>query len=153
MNSLGKTVILCEHKNKYVTVEFEVLSKVSNVLGLKTNTEMKLIKRIETVTSDPLNEYADTFSGLGCITDVAHHIKINPTCKPVVHPPRKIPVMIRTKVKEELARMEQLGVIEWIHEPTEWVNSMVTVVKPSGKLRICIDPRDLNKALSGNTTP
>ena len=64
MNSLGKTVILCEHKNKYIAVEFEVLSKVSNVLGLKTSTEMKLIKRIETVTNDPLNEYADTFSGL-----------------------------------------------------------------------------------------
>ena len=89
MNSLGKTIILCEHKNKYIAVEFEVLSKVSNVLGLKTSTEMKLIKRIETVTNDPLNEYADTFSSLGCITDITHHIKVDPTCKPVVHPPRK----------------------------------------------------------------
>ena len=34
------------HKNKYSVVEFEVLSKVSNVLGLKTRAEMKLIKRI-----------------------------------------------------------------------------------------------------------
>ena len=32
--------------------------------------------------------------------------------------------------------MEQLDVIEKINEPTEWVNSMVTVVKPNGKLRI-----------------
>ena len=41
--------------------------------------------------------------------------------------------------------MEQLDVIEKINEPTEWVNSMVTVVKPNGKLRICIDPRNLNQ--------
>ncbi|VDI40084.1 Hypothetical predicted protein [Mytilus galloprovincialis] len=27
------------------------------------------------------------------------------------------------------------------------VNSMVTVIKPNGKIRICIDPRDLNKAI------
>ena len=39
MNSLGKAVILCEHKNKYVTVKFEVLGKVSNVLGLRTSTK------------------------------------------------------------------------------------------------------------------
>ena len=43
--------------------------------------------------------------------------------------------------------MERLGVIERIHEPTNWVNSIMTVVKPNGKLRICIDPSDLNKAI------
>ena len=42
--------------------------------------------------------------------------------------------------------MEKLGVVEHVHEPTDWVNSMVTIVKPNGKLRICIDPRDLNRA-------
>ena len=153
MDSLGKAIILCEHKNKYSAVEFEVLSKVSNVLGLKTSTQLKLVKRIETVTNDPLREYADTFSGLGCITDVTHHIKTDPTCKPVVHPPRKVPVTIRAKVKEELARMEQLGVVERIREPTDWVNSMVTVMKPNGKLRLCIDPRDLNKAIKREHYP
>ena len=43
--------------------------------------------------------------------------------------------------------MERLNVIEKIDEPTEWVNSMAVVVKPNGKLRICIDPRDLNQAI------
>ena len=41
--------------------------------------------------------------------------------------------------------MERLNVIEKIDEPTERVNSMAVVVKPNGKLRICIDPRDLNQ--------
>ena len=31
-------------------------------------------------------------------------------------------------------------------EPTDWVSSMVTVYK-NGKVRICIDPEDLNRAL------
>ena len=153
IRSLGKTTILCEHKNKYYTVEFEVIRNVSNVLGLKTITELKLVKRIDAVTKDPLAKYADTFTGLGCITDTTHHIKVDPACKPVIHPPRKIPVTIRAKVKEELQRMEHLGVIERIHEPTDWVNSMVTVVKPNGKLRICIDPRDLNKAIKREHYP
>ncbi len=32
-------------------------------------------------------------------------------------------------------------------EPTEWVSSLVVVSKPNGKLRICLDPRDLNKVI------
>lgn len=153
IRSLGKSNILCEHKGKYHTIEFEVVSNISNVLGLKTITELKLVKRVDSITKDPLAKYADTFTGLGCISNVTHRIKIDPACKPVVHPPRKIPVTIRSKVKEELQRMERLNVIERIHEPTDWVNSMVTVVKPNGKLRICIDPRDLNKAIKREHYP
>ena len=43
--------------------------------------------------------------------------------------------------------MEKLDIIEKVSEPTDWVNSLVTVSKPNGKLRICIDPRDLNRAI------
>ena len=43
--------------------------------------------------------------------------------------------------------------IERVQEATDWVNSMVTVVKPNGKLRICIDPRDLNKAIKRGYYP
>ena len=49
--------------------------------------------------------------------------------------------------------MERLNVIEKIDEPTEWVNSMAVVVKPNGKLRICIDPRDLNQAITREYYP
>jgi hypothetical protein len=42
--------------------------------------------------------------------------------------------------------MEANGLIQKVDGPTAWVNSMVNE-KRSGKLRICIDPRDLNKAI------
>ena len=42
---------------------------------------------------------------------------------------------------------------ERVYEPSDWVNSMVTVIKPNGKLRICIDPRDLNKAINREHFP
>ena len=34
-------------------------------------------------------------------------------------------------------------------DPTDWVSSMVTIIKLSGKLCICIDPRphDMNRAI------
>lgn len=43
--------------------------------------------------------------------------------------------------------MVNLRVIVPEHEPTEWVNSVVLVTKPNGNLRICLDPRNLNKAI------
>jgi hypothetical protein len=42
--------------------------------------------------------------------------------------------------------MVNLGVIAKQDEPTDWVSSMVVVRKP-GKLRICLDPKDLNRAI------
>lgn len=43
--------------------------------------------------------------------------------------------------------MEKLKVIEKVEVPTEWVNSMVTIIKPNGQLHIYIDPRDLNRVV------
>ena len=64
----------------------------------------------------------------------------------MVHAPRKVPVALHDRVKEDLQRMEHDGVIKKQEEPTDWLNSMIIVETPK-KLRICIDPRDLNKAI------
>lgn len=48
--------------------------------------------------------------------------------------------------------MEEQGVIERVTEPTDWVNSMVTVIKPN-KTRICIDSRNLNEAIKRDDYP
>ena len=37
-------------------------------------------------------------------------------------------------------------------EPTPWVSSLTYPKKPNGKLRICLDPKDLNKAIIERTT-
>ena len=43
--------------------------------------------------------------------------------------------------------MEKLGIIAKVVDPTDWVSSLVVVPKSEGKLRICLDPRDLNVAI------
>ena len=40
-----------------------------------------------------------------------------------------------------------MNVIEKVNEPTDWVNSLVIAEKPNGKLRLCLDPKDLNEAI------
>ena len=157
LKACGKASMVCEYKQKLNVVEFEVVQQnVPSVLGLKTCKEMKLVQRVDSIgtkSDDPLEEYKDVFEGLGCITNTTYQIKIDPDKNPVVHPPRRVPVTLRSKVKDELDRMTRLNVIERVHEPTDWVNSMVTVTKPNGKLRICIDPRDLNRAIKREHYP
>ena len=44
--------------------------------------------------------------------------------------------------------MEDSDIITKVTEPTDWVNSLVITEKPkTGKLRICLDPQALNKAI------
>ena len=59
----------------------------------------------------------------------------------------KIPASLLEKIKEKLDNMEEAGMIRKIDDPTKWVNSMVVMEKPSRGLRVCLDPRDLNKAI------
>lgn len=139
--------LLCKEEER--KVKFHVVETQStSIISGQTAEEIGLIKRIYQVET----KYSDMFEGLGCIPG-EYSIKINKEVEPVVHPPRKVPVALRQKVKEELARMESLGVIQKQTEPTPWVNSMVTVTKPNGSLRICIDPKDLNKAIQREHYP
>ena len=39
------------------------------------------------------------------------------------------------------------GIIVKQTEPTPWVSSLMYLKKPNGKLRICLDPKDLNKGI------
>ena len=99
------------------------------------------------LTSDQIfAKYSNCFEGLRRISE-PYHIKIDPTVTPVVHPPRKLPASLRDRVQHKLSVMEANGIIKKVDSPTAWVNSMVVNENRSGKLRICIDPRDLNKAI------
>ncbi|GFN96971.1 hypothetical protein PoB_002347700 [Plakobranchus ocellatus] len=43
--------------------------------------------------------------------------------------------------------MESLNVIQKETEPIDWVNSIAFSRKSNGKLRVCLDPKDLNKVI------
>ena len=50
-------------------------------------------------------------------------------------------------MKKELVNMVEMKVIERIHKPTEWVSSLAYSQKSSGKIRICLYPKNLNEAI------
>ena len=93
-----------------------------------------------------LAEYADLFDGVGQL-DGEVHLDVDPTVPPVQMPLRRLPIGVRDKVAAELQRMEADGIIAPVTEPSSWVSALLVVAKPDGRIRICIDPKPLNKAL------
>ena len=75
-----------------------------------------------------------------------YSVKINPTVKPVVHGPRRQPAALLPKITTKLKEMERKGHLAKVKQPTDWVSSMV-VARKGDKIRICLDPSDLNKAV------
>ena len=90
--------------------------------------------------------YPDLFSGIGTIKNAMVHLDVKPGAVPVVCSPRHVPHAVQPKLKEELDRMLKLGVIRKldINEASDWVHALVIVIKPNGKLHVCLDPRTLN---------
>ena len=125
------------------------------VLGLPTSEKLSLIKRVIgniEITNRIELSYPECFGEIGCLSHT-YHIELNPNVKPVIVPPRKIPHSLKPKLKKELDRMVEMKIIEFVDGPTDWVNALVIVEKPNGKLRICLDPRPLNQAIKRHHFP
>ncbi len=98
-----------------------------------------------------LKEYQDCFDRIGRFPGDRYHIQLVDNPVPVIHPPRTVPVHIMPLYKAELERMIADDIITEVKEPTDWVNSIVCNIKetPEGKkkVRLCLDPKDLNKSI------
>ena len=76
---------------------------------------------------------------------VEHRIPLYPDAKPVKQKLRKMRPDWVLKIREELQRQIDAGFLI-VTEYPEWVANIVPVRKKNGKVRICVDFRDLNKA-------
>ncbi|KAG1712216.1 hypothetical protein GQR58_002396 [Nymphon striatum] len=145
--------LLNPKNSKCFRVEFVVVKEnFTPLLGLKTVTDMKLInvnyKQMDHVNAiNVFDGFPDVFDGdLGSLPGVVS-LQIDESISPVISAARRIPISLRPKLKTELDRLVKIGVISPVEEPTTWVNQIVIVEKKNSEIRICLDPRELNKAL------
>ena len=118
----------------------------NNLLGLPTITTLNLAPRIETTTQEEIPKlFPKVFQGLGNLGE-EFTITLKPNATPhALYTPRRIPLPLFPKVEEELKRMESMGVISKVDEPTPWCAGMVVVPKKNGRVRICVDLKPLNE--------
>ena len=148
IRNYGRVILSINSQGDLQPVAFELVDEGRcPVLGLTTCVKLCIVRRVDGVTTeDIISEYDVCFKGIGRL-DREHEIKIDPSVKPVVNRARRIPLSMTEKVKAELQKMEDWGIIAKVDEPTEWVSSMVVAEKKDGSVRICLDPRELNKAI------
>ena len=149
----GKVTLACQAQALKESLPFFVAAVNSPpILGLSACLKLNLVKRVESVAQAPrtkeeiLDKFADKFSGLGCMKG-EYHIELDDSVQPVIHPPRRIPYSLLEKLKAKLQELEEKDVVQKVDRPTPWVNCLVIVEKRDGSLRLCLDPRDLNKAI------
>ena len=97
IKTLGTTNVTCVCKNVEHNVQFFMTEMDSTaILGVEACQRL--------VCVDITEKCADSFKGLGCLPG-EYKIKLDPSVPPVVHAPRKVPVSLNDRVKEELQRM------------------------------------------------
>ena len=74
-------------------------------------------------------------------------IRTDSSIPPVQHARHKVPMECKEQIEKALQHMEDLQIIMLVTQPTEWVSSITYPCKPNGTLCICLDPKDLNKAI------
>ena len=114
------------------------------------------VNRLPLTKQAILSQYSGCFEGIGQFPGNPYKFHLKPEHKPAQHAPRKVP--IEAAFQQEIESLVKLGILEEVKEHTDWVNSHVIVEKDTRshhspnhtikkKLRICLDPRDLNEAL------
>ena len=84
---------------------------------------------------------------------VEHHLPIKAGFKPYKQLARRFNPSIYDRIKEEINRLLDAGFIRSCRY-TDWISNIVPVEKEdSGKIRVCIDFRDLNKATPKDEYP
>jgi len=129
------------------------------ILGGEACEQMQQVKRVETLTvaspqqgrplttkEELLQQYAEVFIGLGEFPGV-HQIYTDPSFTLVIHACRNVPLSIMDSLRETLKDLQRRKVITPVHEPTEWVKSLVATKKSNHALRVCLDPWNLNEAV------
>ena len=136
--------LLSVNRNNILAIETQSAEKVENITSLHYNAVMS--------KESMLGEFADVFAGEGTLEGELH-LEIDPAVTPVQLPTRRAPLAVKEKLKTELSRLENLGVIKAVDVPTDWISAMVVTMKKDGRIRGCVDPKPLNRALRRNQYP
>ena len=126
-----------------------------DILGCKACTSMNLVKRVAidsvsnttVLTKDSfLYIYGDVFTGIGEYKKPCH-IEMDSSVPPVIQHCRKVPYARYDNLKQTLSDLEEKGIVASVDKPTDWVHHLVITEKRDGRMRVCLDPKPLNKAI------
>ncbi|XP_017416451.2 uncharacterized protein LOC108327238 [Vigna angularis] len=145
-----------EMKPHQEDVEVLNLGNEDEVKEVKIGTAMKA--EVKEKLRVLLREFRDVFAWSyndmpGLDTDIVQHkLPLKPECPPVKQKLRRMKPEMSLKIKEEVQKQFDAGFLAVARYP-EWVANIVPVPKKDGKVRMCVDYRDLNRASPKDNFP
>ena len=99
-----------------------------------------------------LQVYPEVFDGVEHFPGPPYHIQVNPSITPKQMTCRPVPVHLKEPFKQEIAKMLQESILKPVHQASPYINIFVLVEGKDKlgklKLRICLEPTNLNKAIA-----
>ncbi|KAI5755188.1 hypothetical protein M8J77_014828 [Diaphorina citri] len=92
-----------------------------------------------------ISQYEKVFTGIGKFPGKPYSIRLKENAVPVNQPPRRVAKILFDQLRSKLDELERNKIIVKVSEPNEWCHALVIREKPNKDLRICLDPRDLNR--------
>ena len=114
----------------------------------KPEYSLKVKKPIEIRdTAQVIKDANDVFEGIGKLKGYQYLIEIDDKVQPVVSRRYSVPPPMQEPLKKNLDWMVDIDVIKKQEEATPWVSNVLCTPKPNGDIRICLNPKPLNKAV------
>lgn len=145
-------------------VKFHIVdAQGPGVIGLPSSESLKIMTLHCSITTDPdqgtttklvpitsvqdlMRTYPDQSDRIRSLPGEAKLV-VDPNVQTHIDRQQKTSIALKDSIKQELDEMEESGVIRQVTEPTDWVLNLTYSHKKGGDLRVCLDPRHLNKAL------
>ena len=126
-------------------------NRMTPLLGKPAIAGLGLIRFVDTVGTaygtDWVHTFPELIKGLGSMNSEVKITLSHQIGSYVQSAPRRVAAARKQLLRNELIRMEGLGVIEKIEEATEWCAPCIVVPKKNGKLDVCIDFTNPNKSV------
>ncbi|KAK8559400.1 hypothetical protein V6N13_026823 [Hibiscus sabdariffa] len=152
---------MVESEEKHILPHKEELE----IVNLGTEEERREVKIGTTTSSETrrglielLHEYKDVFAWTyqdmpGLSESVAvHKLPIKQECKPIQQRLRRMKPDMLLKIRDEVKKQFDAGFLQAVTY-SDWVANIVPVPKKDGKVRMCVDYRDLNRASPKDNFP
>ena len=158
---IGKFQATVEANGKSTEDEFIVIAGTGEFLlgrpaAMKLNVlilpEVCSVSSQEEFSAGLQKQYPGVFAGVGKLVGYQAHLHVNPDVSPVPQRERRVPYLYQPKVAAKLEELQQHGIIQEATGPTPWVSPVVIAPKRNGDIRLCVDLRRVNEAMSGNVT-
>ena len=100
-----------------------------------------------------LEDYNDVFNGTGKLKNNEAKLHLKENSKPIYQKMRRQPYHLRKLVNKELKKLIENDIIEYSQGPQEWASNLVATPKSYGRIRLCLDAREVNSCIQRETYP